>query len=87
MTSTGKTTRSTTHQQRKTSPLTIVGAMSLDTIRETLFNAKLNEVVKAQSLLKVKQALALKLDESMQGSLLNYSGTLPIVRRSHLILS
>ena len=70
VTSTGRTTRSTTRQQSKARPLTIAGAMSLDTIRETLFNARLNEAVKAQSLLKAnEQALALKLDEAMQGSL------------------
>jgi hypothetical protein len=69
-TSTGRTTRSTTLQQSKARPLTIAGAMSLATIRETLFNARLNEAVKAQSLLKAnEQALALKLDEAMQGSL------------------
>ena len=69
-TSTGRTTRSSKKLQSKSGPSTIASAMSLDTIRETLFNAKLNEAVKAQSILRAnEQALALKLDEAMQGSL------------------
>ena len=69
-TSTGMTTRSSKKLQSKSGSTTIASAMSLDSIRETLFNAKLNEAVKAQSILRAnEQALALKLDEAMQGSL------------------
>ena len=69
-TSTGRTTRSSKKLQSKSGPITIASAMSLDTIRETLFNTKLNEAVKAHYILRAnEQALALKLDEAMQGFL------------------